>query len=86
MDEAVDDTQIAPVSDDALQNIYRLVPDTLLRQPAAKRRFLDEMTEDYQQAIKKGMLDYVLLDDVEQERLGVPVPVKVCAARRTCTS
>ena len=83
VDEAVDDSQIAPVSDASLERIYSQVPDTLLRQPAAKRRFLDEMTHDYQQAIKKGMLDYVLLDDVEQERLGVPVPDKVRFVLRT---
>ena len=34
------------------------------------------MEEDRRMAIKKGILDYVLLEQTEQERLGVPVPDK----------
>lgn len=77
VDEAVDDSQIAPISTSCLDKVYSLVPDRLLAMKAAKQRFLGEMTDDYNQAIKKGMLDYVLLDDVEQGRLGVPIPEKV---------
>ena len=36
------------------------------------------MKNDRKYAIKKGMLDYILQDEDEQERLGVPVPCKVC--------
>ena len=38
---------------------------------------LQEMEDDRRYAIKKAILDYVLLDDREQNRLGVPVPPKV---------
>ena len=36
-----------------------------------------ELDEDYRHSMKKGMLDYVLLDEEEQERLGVTVLPKV---------
>ena len=39
---------------------------------------LQEMQEDRECAIKKAILDYVLLDDKEQNRLGIPIPPKVC--------
>lgn len=35
------------------------------------------MEEDRRSAIKKAILDYILLDPAEQERLGVPIPPKV---------
>lgn len=35
------------------------------------------MEEDRRSAIKKAILDYILLDPAEQERLGVPIPQKV---------
>ena len=38
---------------------------------------LQEMDDDRRFAIKKAILDYVLLDEQEQERLGVPIPPKV---------
>ena len=38
---------------------------------------LQEMSEDRRSAIKKAIMDYVLMDQSEQERLGVPIPTKV---------
>ena len=38
---------------------------------------MKEMEEDRRYAIKKAVMDYVLLDQSEQERLGVPIPPKV---------
>ena len=35
------------------------------------------MKNDRRYAIKKGMLDYILQDEEEQERLGVPITFKV---------
>lgn len=35
------------------------------------------MEEDRRSAIKKAILDYILLDATEQDRLGIPVPAKV---------
>lgn len=36
------------------------------------------MADDRRFAIKKAIMDYLLLDAKEQERLGVPIPPKVC--------
>ena len=38
---------------------------------------LQEADEEYKRSIKKGMLDYVLLEENEQKRLGVPMSPKV---------
>ena len=73
----MDDTMIAPISKDTLDHVYSWVPGNLLSLKQAKADFLQEMTDDYVFATKKGMLDYVLLDPREQERLGMPVPSKV---------
>ena len=35
------------------------------------------MDADYRLAVRKAILDYVLIDVAEQERLGVPIPLKV---------
>ena len=77
MEEAVDDTMIAPISKETLNHVFSWVPGNLLSLKQAKADFLEEMSDDYIFATKKGMLDYVLLDPKEQERLGVPVPYKV---------
>ena len=44
-------------------------------------RLFQEMDEDYRHAVRKAILDYVLIDEVEQERLGMPVPKKVSVYR-----
>ena len=75
--DAVDDSQIAPISDECFANICSHVPKHLLRLRGAMEEFVREMTEDHNEAIKRGMLDYVLMDSSEQQRLGVPVPDKV---------
>jgi hypothetical protein len=37
------------------------------------------MDEDYRHAVRKAILDYILIDETEQERLGMLMPVKVCS-------
>ena len=37
------------------------------------------MDTDYRYAVRKAILDYILLDPTEQERLGMPMPEKVSA-------
>lgn len=77
VDEAIDESMIAPISQQCLDNVYKWVPQDMLQLKQAKQDFLVEMDQDYKFSTKKGMLDYVLLDDKEQERLGVVVPFKV---------
>ena len=38
-----------------------------------------EMDTEYRYAVRKAILDYILLDPTEQERLGMPMPEKVSA-------
>ena len=75
--DAVDDSQIAPISDECFANICGHVPAHLLRLRGAVNAFREEMTEDHNEAIKRGMLDYVLMDSGEQQRLGVTIAPKV---------
>lgn len=39
--------------------------------------FLQENDVEYRTAVKKSILEYVLLDEKEQARLGIPLPIKV---------
>lgn len=43
----------------------------------AKRSFMDETKEEYERAVKKSVLDYILLDQKEQDRLQIILPDKV---------
>ena len=43
---------------------------------------MKEMEDDYKKSLKKGILDYVLLDVKEQRRLGLLMPEAVC--KRSC--
>ena len=68
---------IAPLSPDWLSNVYSMVPRPLLTLQEAKRCFLRDMDDNYCSAIKKGVLDYVLMDKKEQKRLSLDLPEKV---------
>ncbi|KAL4226016.1 hypothetical protein ACF0H5_014003 [Mactra antiquata] len=77
VDKAIEPYMISTVEDVTLQGIYRFVPrDLRLSLPQASKDFLEEMEDDRRFAIKKAVMDYVLLDEKEQSRLGVPVPPK----------
>ena len=36
-----------------------------------------EMDSDYREAVRRAILDYILLDPTEQQRLGLTMPEKV---------
>ncbi|XP_033730648.1 uncharacterized protein LOC117320071, partial [Pecten maximus] len=77
VDKAIDSYMVSPVSKETIQGIYNFVPKELrMSVPAACKHFLKEMDEDRKYAIKKAILDYILLDHKEQERLGVWMPEK----------
>ncbi|XP_062599902.1 dynein axonemal heavy chain 3-like [Saccostrea cucullata] len=77
IEKAIEPNMISPVETETVQGIFELVPKTLRQAvPSAKRRFLREMEEDRRLALKKAILDYILQDSAEQDRLGVPIPVK----------
>ena len=68
---------IAPLSKEWIGNMNKLVLKPLLDLKEARKDFMEEAKTDYRYAVKKAMVDYVLLDGQEQERLGVPMPDKV---------
>ena len=88
----IEDDMTAPLARDWITHIYALVPRPLLALQDAKRAFLAETQEEYQRAVKKAVLDYVLLDEKEQLRLGLPLPDKVNVSHEkvyrflTCTT
>ncbi|CAH1783206.1 unnamed protein product, partial [Owenia fusiformis] len=77
VDKSIDTLQIAPLQSDWITGMYRFVKKSLRTEfKSATKDFLEEMEDDYRGAVKKAMVDYVLLDPEEQERLGVPLPPK----------
>ncbi|KAH3881436.1 hypothetical protein DPMN_005362, partial [Dreissena polymorpha] len=76
LNNAITADMVSTVEDSTLAGIYRFVPDTLLALTQAKHEFLEEMQDDRRFAIKKAIVDYLLLDKKEQDRLGVPIPAK----------
>ncbi|XP_069141245.1 dynein axonemal heavy chain 3-like isoform X4 [Argopecten irradians] len=77
VEKAIDNYMVSPVSKETIQGIYNFVPKELrLSVPAACKHFLKEMDDDRKYAIKKAILDYILLDPKEQQRLGVWMPEK----------
>ena len=77
MDRAIDDNMLAPQQKEWIEGVYRFVPKSLRELREAVRLFLKEMDENYKTAMKKSCLDYVLLAESEQARLGIPLPLKV---------
>ncbi|XP_032895202.1 dynein heavy chain 3, axonemal-like [Amblyraja radiata] len=74
LEGCIDPSVVTPLSKEWLQRIYASVPaddHTPLCQ-----KLTQEIEDMYTTAIKKAILDYVLLDPVEQERLGIELPPK----------
>ncbi|XP_076448252.1 dynein axonemal heavy chain 3-like [Babylonia areolata] len=77
MEKAIAADMVGPITQDTLNGVYSFVPSDLrLRFTQATKEFLDEMDDDYRHAVRKAILDYVLIDESEQERLGMPMPFK----------
>ncbi|KAL3852322.1 hypothetical protein ACJMK2_015979 [Sinanodonta woodiana] len=77
IDKAIEPSMISPIENETLQGIYRFVPADLRSAiPPATKNFLREMEDDRRFAIKKAVLDYIILDTAEQERLGIMIPPK----------
>ncbi|KAK7495478.1 hypothetical protein BaRGS_00013176, partial [Batillaria attramentaria] len=77
IESAISPDMVGPITVDTMRGLYRFVPkDLRLGFPHATKEFLEEMDGDYRLAVRKAILDYVLIDPVEQERLGLPMPHK----------
>ncbi|CAI9716307.1 dynein heavy chain 3, axonemal-like isoform X2 [Octopus vulgaris] len=73
MAKAIDSDFITPLTIEFLEHTQHFSSnDTLLTAfPKLTNQLLKEIDEDYTEAIKKAILDYILLDPSEQVRLGV---------------
>ncbi|XP_043569115.1 dynein axonemal heavy chain 3-like [Chiloscyllium plagiosum] len=72
IERCIDPSVVTPLSNDWLQRAYAYVPvdhDTQLRDTC--QRLTQEIRDAYSGAMRKAILDYVLLDPFEQERLGI---------------
>lgn len=76
MIDCIDDSEVAIYPQILYDGVRSFVPENLLKLRAQKME--QELIEkDYKRAIKKSMLDYVLIEESEQERLNVKLKVKV---------
>ncbi|XP_071486244.1 dynein axonemal heavy chain 3-like [Diadema antillarum] len=82
IEHSISDAAVAPLSKEWLKEVYNFIPSRLKADHLKK--CIMEVTEEarsaYMQSVKKGIMDYILKDAVEQERLGIPMPVKLSNA------
>ncbi|TPX32092.1 hypothetical protein SmJEL517_g04759 [Synchytrium microbalum] len=71
------DEVVAELDSQAIHNMEAMIP-SFLRQSESlqetKQTLLNEAKETHQTALKRSILDYILLDDKERKRLGIPFP------------
>jgi dynein heavy chain len=66
---------IAPLETKALDNIQALIPSKLIAADtlnSTRKEVIGEIRETYDLAVKQSIVDYILLDPSEQERLQIP--------------
>ncbi|KAJ3238670.1 Dynein heavy chain 3, axonemal [Chytriomyces hyalinus] len=66
---------IAPMDDQTVAGIIKHIPAKLLATDslrAAKSEMIQELQNDYYIALKQSIIDYILLDSKERERLKIP--------------
>ncbi|KAK6993742.1 dynein heavy chain 3 axonemal, partial [Biomphalaria glabrata] len=76
-EKAIDPNMVGPITKETLEGIYHFVPRSIRAKfPNASRAFLKEMDFDYRASVRRAILDYILLDQAEQQRLGLLLPLK----------
>lgn len=84
INEGIDEKEIYPLQDSIIENITKLVPSNYLKRPNLqnkKEETIQEINEYYNLAMKKSILNYILLDDKEKERLSIRKIPKVFIPR-----
>ncbi|XP_071960977.1 dynein axonemal heavy chain 3-like [Antedon mediterranea] len=76
--DSIDTKSVAALSEGSIQGAYRFIPQHLKTKFLKKclERVTEEMRTDYTSSVKQSMLDYILRDPLEQQRLGIPLPQK----------
>ncbi|KAM9311612.1 dynein axonemal heavy chain 3-like [Gastrophryne carolinensis] len=78
IEESIDPCMVSPLSAEWLRGIYSFVPAELCKVWSKSLQDLTkEIEEHYNYAVKKSMLDYILLDPIEQQRLEIKISVKM---------
>ncbi|XP_018409373.1 PREDICTED: dynein heavy chain 3, axonemal-like [Nanorana parkeri] len=78
IEESIDPCMVSPLSAEWLQGIYSYIPAELCKVCSKSLQDLTkEAEENYIYAIKKSIVDYILLDPMEQHRLGIKVSSKM---------
>ncbi|XP_041348477.1 dynein heavy chain 3, axonemal-like isoform X2 [Gigantopelta aegis] len=77
VEEAIEQAMVGPITKETMAGVYRFVPLSLRKEyPEAMKMFLSEMVDDHHLAVRKAILDYILLDPQEQARVGLVIPKK----------
>ncbi|GCB82285.1 hypothetical protein scyTo_0021575, partial [Scyliorhinus torazame] len=85
IERCIDPSVVTPLSEDSLQRVYAYVPTANYTQLKDLCQRLSQEIEDmYTGAVRKAILDYVLLDPVEQKRLDIELPPQVCGNCDVC--
>jgi len=82
--EGIDEKEIYPLQESTIENITKLVPENYLKRSNLqnkKTETIEEINEYYNSAIKKAILNYILLDNNEKERLNIKKTPKVFTPR-----
>ncbi|XP_041458176.1 dynein heavy chain 3, axonemal-like isoform X7 [Lytechinus variegatus] len=78
LEGSIEDSSVAPLETEWIKAMYNFLPARLKTEHLKK--CMKEVTEEarsvYTESMKKGILDYILKDPIEQERLGIPMPTK----------
>eukprot|EP00795_Rhopilema_esculentum_P000293 gene293-9945_t len=78
IESSIADHMVAPISDELVAGTHRNLPKPLIKNFKGVLKELDEAAkENYLQSLKRSILDYILLDPSEQERVGVSVSPQV---------
>ncbi|KAG8578269.1 hypothetical protein GDO81_010439 [Engystomops pustulosus] len=78
IEESIDPCMVSPLSVKWLQGIYSYIPAELCKVWSKSLQDLTkEVQENYTYAIKKSILDYILLDPMEQKRLRIEMTPKM---------
>lgn len=84
INEGIDEKEIYPLQNSTVENITKLVPESYLKRQNLqnkKAETIKEINEFYNLAMKKSILNYVLLDEKEKERLNIKKVPKVFTPR-----
>lgn len=71
IDKGTDRSMIAPLSQDQIDKFYRMVPQKLKLLKNTRQSLNGEILEDYVYSMKKSIVDYILMNPEERDRLNI---------------